>query len=153
MASLQGELVIFPDDDRWYPPWFLSRGIELMSSSKADILDWPGRQRGRTRHQRQIFQGSSEHQPQQCLDLRDRMDDALQEIRTLAVDGFDETIGVGAATPWQACEAQDIICGRWPAARSARFDPSFYGHHKELIFRRSQRQGLRSRSRLRASHP
>jgi len=36
--ACEGELVIFPDDDCWYPPWFLSRGIELMSSSKADIL-------------------------------------------------------------------------------------------------------------------
>jgi len=50
----------------------------------------------------------------------------------LAVDGFDETIGVGAATPWQACEAQDIILRALACGLQCTFDPSFYGHHKEF---------------------
>lgn len=34
----RGELIIFPDDDCWYPPWLLSRGVDLVSAKQADIL-------------------------------------------------------------------------------------------------------------------
>lgn len=34
----QGPILLFPDDDAWYPPWFLERGLDRLDSTGADIL-------------------------------------------------------------------------------------------------------------------
>jgi len=130
--ACEGELVIFPDDDCWYPPWFLSRGIELMSSSKADILT--GRAANEAGHD---INGRYSKVPQ-SINRSNVWTSGIEwmmlfrKSALLAVDGFDETIGVGAATPWQACEAQDIILRALARSLQCTFDPSFYGHHKEF---------------------
>ena len=49
------------------------------------------------------------------------------------VDGFDESVGVGAATPWQSCEIQDIIIRAMNCGFSCWYDPSVVGHHEDLL--------------------
>jgi glycosyltransferase involved in cell wall biosynthesis len=34
----EGSVIVFPDDDCWYPPWFLARGLSLMAATGADFL-------------------------------------------------------------------------------------------------------------------
>ena len=34
----QGEIIVFPDDDCWYPSWFLARGMAQMEATGADFL-------------------------------------------------------------------------------------------------------------------
>jgi hypothetical protein len=48
------------------------------------------------------------------------------------LDGFDEDIGLGANTPWQACEGQDIILRALAAGKTCFFDPALTGYHEEL---------------------
>lgn len=33
-----GEFIVFPDDDCWYPPWFLAKGIRSLNSTKAELV-------------------------------------------------------------------------------------------------------------------
>jgi hypothetical protein len=47
--------------------------------------------------------------------------------------GFDETLGVGAATPWQSCEIQDIILRAMELGYRCRYDPSVAGHHPDVM--------------------
>ena len=49
--------------------------------------------------------------------------------------GYDIGIGVGATTPWQSCEAQDIVLRALDKHFVCMFDPSVYGHHAELDIR------------------
>ena len=49
--------------------------------------------------------------------------------------GYDVDIGIGAATPWQSCEAQDIMLRAVRAGYSCVFDPDVFGHHAELDIR------------------
>ena len=34
----RGNVIVFPDDDCWYPSWFLRKGIELLDSTVADLV-------------------------------------------------------------------------------------------------------------------
>ncbi len=128
----KGELVIFPDDDCWYPPWLLSRGTKLLAASQGDVLtgraaDESGRD----------INGRYSKAPHRV----DRSNVWISGIEWVmlfrksalqAVKGFDEEIGVGASTPWQACEGQDILLRILDKGLTCHFDPTFFGHHMEF---------------------
>lgn len=128
----QGELLLFPDDDCWYPRWFLSRGVQLLSASQADVVtgraaDEAGRD----------INGRYSPVPH-AIDRSNVWISGIEWVMLfkktalLAVNGFDEEIGVGASTPWQACEGQDILIRMLDRGLVCHFDPTFFGHHLEL---------------------
>jgi glycosyltransferase involved in cell wall biosynthesis len=128
----KGELVIFPDDDCWYPSWLLSRGTKLLADSQADVLtgraaDEAGRdingRYSRTPHR-------IDHANVWISGIEWVM--LFKKSALQAVEGFDEEIGVGASTPWQACEGQDILLRMLDKGLIGQFEPSFFGHHMEF---------------------
>jgi glycosyltransferase involved in cell wall biosynthesis len=141
----KGEFLIFPDDDCWYPPRLLSRGIDLMASSRADILT------GRAAdEQGNDINGRYAQQPQRI----DRSNVWISGIEWMmlfkksalaAVQGFDEAVGVGASSPWQACEGQEILLRALEKGLVCCFDPSFYGHHSR--FDEISAQSMRAKGR------
>jgi len=108
----EGSVIVFPDDDCWYPPWFLARGLSLIAATGGLSLRPCGRRRW-AQHQRKIRINRSTNQPIQCLDGGNRMDYLFQKAAILAVSGFDPEIGVGASTPWQSCEGRTLCSARW----------------------------------------
>ena len=52
-----------------------------------------------------------------------------------AVGGYDPSVGIGASTPWQSCEAQDIVLRALEKGFVCMFDPDVFGHHAELDIR------------------
>jgi hypothetical protein len=42
---------------------------------------------------------------------------------------FDPEIGIGASTPWQSCEGQDIMLRALSQQLNGYYDPSIYGYH------------------------
>lgn len=50
--------------------------------------------------------------------------------------GFDETVGVGAPTPWQAGEGPDLILRAIGSGASSWYDPALIAFHDELPTRR-----------------
>ena len=32
------DVILFPDDDCWYPSWFLRRGLELLDATGAELV-------------------------------------------------------------------------------------------------------------------
>lgn len=128
----RGELIIFPDDDCWYPPWLLSRGEQLMSACRADILT--GRaadERGNDINGRYAQVAHSISRSNVWVSGIEWMM-LFRKTALLAVGGFNEDIGVGASTPWQACEGQDILLRALDKGLTCRFDPAFFGHHMEF---------------------
>lgn len=126
-----GEVLLFPDDDAWYPPDFLARGLALMAATGAAILtgrstDETGRSiNGRfsirngpiTRHSVWVMQ-------QEWVTFVDRS--LMQRL-----GGYDESIGVGGGTPWQAAEGPDLILRAIAAGAVCRYDPKIAGFHEE----------------------
>jgi glycosyltransferase involved in cell wall biosynthesis len=127
-----GEFVLFPDDDCWYPAGFLAYAAQRLALTRADVLtgraaDMDGRSingRFETRAQRVDRARVWTTQIEWVAVFR----------RTLlqALDGYDPDIGVGAATPWQACEGQDIVLRALNAGAACWYDPDLFGHHAEL---------------------
>ena len=132
-ARARGSVLLFPDDDCWYPPTFLADALARMDALGADVLT------GRAAD------------PETGRDINGRFENALTRIdranvwttgiewvvffkRAMfdRVGGYDVDIGVGASTPWQSCEAQDIMLRALEAGAACWFDPAVYGHHAEL---------------------
>jgi glycosyltransferase involved in cell wall biosynthesis len=131
-SETQCPVVLFPDDDCWYPPSVLSRVLSLFETTKADIVcgraaDKVGRD----------INGRFESSPQWVTlknvwttQIEWMVGFRLSALRQ--VGGYDPAIGVGASTPWQACEGQDIVLRALAQGLRCYFDNSLYGHHSEL---------------------
>lgn len=138
-----GDIVLFPDDDCWYPADFLHQSVTAMQRWNCDILS--GRaadENGRSINGR--FEKSA-----QPLD-RDNVWTTAIEWMVLfrrhaleAVNGFDDDIGIGASTPWQSCEIQDILIRALAAGLSCWFDPAVAGHHEEMVLGRPDARLIR----------
>lgn len=124
-------VVCFPDDDAWYPADFLERGLVRMAALNADILsgrstDETGRSiNGRfAADLRAITVGGVWIMQIEWMTFFRR--DLLERL-----DGYDETLGIGAATPWQAAEGPDLILRALAKGARCYYDPDFLGHHDE----------------------
>jgi glycosyltransferase involved in cell wall biosynthesis len=128
----RGDLIIFPDDDCWYPPWLLSRGVALLSAADADVLT--GRAADEAGND---INGKYSPVPHTITRANVWVSGIewvmlFKKAVLLAVNGFDEEVGVGASTPWQACEGQDILLRVLNKGLKCRFDPAFFGHHPKF---------------------
>lgn len=139
----RGDTLLFPDDDCWYSAGFLERSLNTMRRLECDVLS--GRAADET--------GRS---------INGRFEPVAQRInpanvwttgiewmvfyrRTVlnAVNGFDDDIGIGAATPWQSSEHQDILIRAMAAGFTCWYDPAIAGHHEEIVLGRPDARTLR----------
>ena len=131
-AEARGSVILFPDDDCWYPPHFLADALHRMESHGADVL-------------------AGRAADAQGRDINGRFESVATRIErhnvwTTGIEwvvffkrdvlamtsGYDVDIGIGATTPWQSCEAQDIMLRAVRAGYVCMFDPAVFGHHAEL---------------------
>ncbi|MFL6052240.1 MAG: glycosyltransferase family 2 protein [Actinoallomurus sp.] len=120
------DLVAFPDDDTSYVPDTLARAATALSNGvSAGAVS--GRLLGTPDRPAQL-ESSFGDQPM-SLDHRTVWTSAIEAtcffsrdfIRT--VGGFDEDLGVGAASPWQSGEATDLLLRGLKAGWTLLFDP------------------------------
>ena len=126
-----GDVVLFPDDDCWYPAWFLRKGLEVLDRSGADLVsgrfaDESGRSingrfapRAQFITRRSVWITQSESASFYRRDLLE------------SVGGFDESLGIGSSSHWQAAEGPDLILRALQHQRTCYYDPSLYGFHRE----------------------
>ncbi len=139
----KGEFIVFPDDDCWYPEDLFARAIDAMESKSLDGLT------GRAANESgQSINGRFETKTQTVT----RQNVWTTQIEWMAffrrdllemLGGYDPVIGVGAASPWQACEGQEIVLRALEKDANIVFDPSMYGHHESLYSRRPSSQLIR----------
>ena len=134
-ARARGSVVLFPDDDCWYDPGFLADALDRMGETGVDVLsgraaDASGRDiNGRYLQARTtITRGNVWTAGIEWVIFFKR---AVFE----RLGGFDPSIGIGADTPWQSCEAQDVMLRALAAGARCVFDPAVFGHHAELDVR------------------
>jgi glycosyltransferase involved in cell wall biosynthesis len=128
----KGQLLVFADDDCWYPPALFGAVSDLFRTSGADIV--AGRaadESGRSINGR--------FEPTSTEIRRDNVWTTSIEWMLFfrrpvlqALGGFDEGIGVGASTPWQAAEGQDLVLRALEAGFTGLYDPALTGRHPEL---------------------
>ena len=128
-----GSLLLFPDDDCWYPPHFIADALARMEGHGADILS------GRAADEKTGRDINGRYEPAMTrIDAGNVWTSGIEWVVFFKravfeqVGGYDPDIGVGAATPWQSCEAQDIMLRAIQAGYCCVFDPAIFGHHAEL---------------------
>lgn len=131
-SKAEGDVICFPDDDCTYPENLFENVLRLFESRKVDIVcgraaDESGRDiNGR-------FEPTA--QPVTVDNVFSTHIEWVLFFKRQAferVGGFDEAVGVGAPTPWQANEGQDLVLSALKNGFSAWYDPGIYGHHPEL---------------------
>ena len=126
-----GDVIVFPDDDCWFPPWFLRKGVEVLATTRADLVsgrfaDNAGRSiNGRYASRAQFITRQSVWITQSEAASFYRRE-LLEQM-----DGFDEALGIGSSSAWQAAEGPDFILKALKQSRLCYFDPSIYGFHRE----------------------
>jgi glycosyltransferase involved in cell wall biosynthesis len=128
LAQAQAEFVLFPDDDCWYPATFLERGLELLRDRSLDALTGrPTNEDGRPIHGR--FERDA-----QWITRANVWTTQIEWIafwrRQLLLDlgGYDQLIGVGAESPWQSAEGQDLMLRALNRGARCTYDPSLNAH-------------------------
>jgi GT2 family glycosyltransferase len=109
LRAARGQVVGFPDDDCWYDPDVVDRVCRYFQHPENDVLT------GRTVDDRGNNSLSPHRGDSGIIDRRNVF--ASGNSNTLfartsvarEVDGFDESLGVGAATPFQSCEETDFL--------------------------------------------
>lgn len=128
----QGSVVLFPDDDCWYPSWFISHALDLLATKGSDLVS------GRAADQDGNSINGRYETKAQAIDRANVWTTGIEwtivfkRSTLVAVDGFDPEIGIGASTPWQSCEGQDIVLRALAKGLKAYFDPSLYGYHAKF---------------------
>jgi glycosyltransferase involved in cell wall biosynthesis len=123
------EFVLFPDDDCWYGPDFLDFAARRLKETRADVLT--GRaadEQGNSINGR--FERNAQVVTRQYV-WTTQIEWVAFFRRSLLerLDGFDVDVGVGATTPWQSCEGQDLILRALSDGARCFYDPALYGHH------------------------
>jgi glycosyltransferase involved in cell wall biosynthesis len=132
LAQASGAVILFPDDDCWYPPQFLAFAAERMTALNADVIAGRAADEG-LRDINGRFETTA-----QPIDRSNVWTTGIEWVvffkRNVldTLGGYDLNIGVGAATPWQACEGQDIMLRALDRGFACFYDPALYGHHAEL---------------------
>jgi glycosyltransferase involved in cell wall biosynthesis len=132
LAAMQGELVAFADDDCWYPPDLLARVEERLRANP----EWDG-VTGRVVDER--FRPSvARWNRRACRVSRANVWTSgvavsifLRAHVAEAVGPFDETLGVGAGTPWGSGEETDYLLRALEQGFTLHFDPAVVVFHQQ----------------------
>jgi glycosyltransferase involved in cell wall biosynthesis len=137
-----GDIICFPDDDCTYPPGLITQVIKSFKELDADIIcgraaDTFGRSiNGRfSRHAQWVKKKFVFTTQTEWLLFFRR--EAL-----LAAGGFDNDIGLGASSPWQSAEGQDLTLRALEMGYRVYFDPTIIGHHPEYNIARPDKRML-----------
>lgn len=133
LAKCQGAIVGFPDDDCWYGREVL-RTVDAFFSTRADIdfisgktLDEHGAvSLNRYPARSMLINRSNVFGASNSNTIFVRKDTALK------VGGFDETLGVGADTPFQAGEESDFLLRCLAAGCMGLYNHDFVVRHDQV---------------------
>jgi glycosyltransferase involved in cell wall biosynthesis len=140
LPLVRGRIVAFPDDDCWYPPDLLASVQNLFGEQPGwDVISG-----------RSVDEAMRDSQGRWLdrLTVADRSNVLRMGIsytifaRTeavIAAGPFDETLGVGAGTPWGSGEETDFLLRAITAGRTVIYTPQFHVHHAEKVVDYSRR--------------
>ena len=129
-----GVFICFPDDDCWYDGDFLASAYSLLSRTKAEVLTGrAAKEDGRDLNGRFSKKPMWVTKPRQVWMTQIEWVAFFKHSLLLQLGGYDEKVGIGASTPWQACEGQEIVLRALEADTKCYYDPALVGRHAEIV--------------------
>jgi len=154
-AVARGQLLAFPDDDCWYPPTLLSTVAgwledhsELAGVTGRTVAPDGAATCGRWARQEAEISRRSVWRQGNSASL------FLRRAAVEAVGGFDETLGLGADSPWWAGEETDFLLRLLADGCRLRYLPSLQIFHppQEATAAEKVRRGGRGMGRVMRRH-
>lgn len=135
----RGAVLVFPDDDCWYPRDYLRRvdwmlevtGASLLTGRAADTF-------GRTINGR-FANSFAEITRANVFITQIEWNMAIDARLMQRLGGYDEAISLGGETPWQGGEGYDLVLRAIAAGAGCAYHPDLVGHHEELAVARPDR--------------
>ncbi|MDR7423243.1 MAG: glycosyltransferase family 2 protein [Armatimonadota bacterium] len=140
LSRVRGEIVAFPDDDCWYAPSLLDRVWQVFCSHP----EWDGvtgmavDERGRPSTSR-WSRGSGPLTRYNCWWRAVSFTLFIRWRVVERVGHFDETLGVGAQSPWGSSEEMDYILRALDAGCRIVYSPSLVVGHAHPVERRDDK--------------
>lgn len=142
--AASGQFICFPDDDCWYEPCFLAFAASRLTTTKADVLtgraaDVDGRD----------INGRFAGMQMQVTERGQVWNTQIEWVAFFShsllerLHGYDEEVGIGADSPWQACEGQEIVLRALEMGAKCFYDPGLVGRHAEIVVSRPNKATLR----------
>lgn len=133
LRAAQGRIVGFPDDDAWYPAGLLAQVVGLFDAySGLGIIS------GVTRDEHGNLSNGTFLENAADLD-RDNVwkagnSNGIFALRAdlIAVNGFDERLGVGSGTEFGSGEETEILLRMLAKGSAGRFLPDLVVHHDQV---------------------
>lgn len=132
LRHVSGQVVGFPDDDCWYSPDVIESVFRFFHKPDIDVLT------GRTVDGRGVNSLSPYRSDSGGIDrhnvFQSGNSNTLFVRASVARDvgGFDETLGVGAATPFQSGEETDFLLRCLRKGHRLHFSHEFTVHHDQI---------------------
>lgn len=131
LKSVTGDIVAFPDDDCWYPADALEKVIDCFSREAIDIVTGQSRD-ANNQHSQRIWPAKACNAGKISIwRLAISYTVFIRCDCVLRVGAFDETLGVGAATPWQSGEETDYLLRALDYGFVVRYFPDLYVYHPQ----------------------
>lgn len=127
----RGRLLAFPDDDCWYHPSTVATAVALTDAAEPTIRT--GRLLTADGQPSMLRWPPAAVQLDRFAVWRAALSSTMFIPAGLfaALGGFDEDLGVGARTPWQAGEDTDLLLRAIRAGAEVWFEPAITVHHDE----------------------
>ena len=134
LRASSGEYVCFPDDDCWYGSEFLAFGAKQIALTGADVLTGrAANEEGQSINGRFAAAATWVTSPLQVWTTQIEWVAFFRRSLLLQLDGYDEDVGIGASTPWQACEGQEVVLRALSVGAKCYYDPALTGQHAEIV--------------------
>ena len=135
-----GRIIAFPDDDCWYPADLLATVLRLFQANPDwDVVSGRSVDNGMRDTQGRWLDhmvGANRHN---VLRMGISYTIFARAGAIAAAGPFDESLGVGAGTPWGSGEETDFLLRALARGQTVVYTPEIFVHHAEKIVEYSQR--------------
>jgi glycosyltransferase involved in cell wall biosynthesis len=132
----RGAILVFPDDDCWYPADYLERMARLFRKTTASLVTGRATDLAGTTINGRFERRAGSIGRHNAFTTQIEWNMGIRRELMQQLGGYDEAISLGGPTPWQGGEGYDIVLRAVAAGARCRYDPQLTGHHDELPVRR-----------------
>lgn len=127
---IKTDYVFFPDDDCWYPKNFVSKCLSSLKKFDVDFVCGRAADELSKKSINAFFLNRSTMISKMNVWFTSIEWTIFYKSKIVKkVDGYDETLGVGARTKWGAAEGQDLLIRLLSKGFKGYFNYDIIGHH------------------------